>query len=58
MQDYYRNLTIEDVKEVLDLDNIFSNWDSYYQTKSKDLYFVGIKRGKNQPVAFVPFETH
>ncbi len=58
MQDYYRNLTIEDVKEILDLDDIFSNWDSYYQTKSKDLYFVGIKKGKKEPVAFVPFEAH
>jgi len=45
MIDYYKNLTINDVNEVLDLDNNFIVWDSYYNSKSKDLYFVGIKKG-------------
>lgn len=45
MIDYYKNLTIYDVNEVLDLHNNFIVWDSYYNMKSKDLYFVGIKKG-------------
>jgi SAM-dependent methyltransferase len=45
MIDYYKNLTIIDVNEVLELHNNFIVWDSYYNSKSKDLYFVGIKKG-------------
>jgi len=45
MIDYYKNLTIYDVNEVLDLHNNFIVWDSYYNSKSNDLYFVGIKKG-------------
>ena len=44
MSDYYKNLTEKDVDEVLNLKNSFSVWDTYYNSKSKDLYFVGIKR--------------
>jgi SAM-dependent methyltransferase len=46
MQDYYKNLTIKDVNEVLDLDKNFISWNSYYNVKSKDLYFVGIKKSE------------
>lgn len=44
MVDYYKNLTVEDLNEVLDLNNLFSSWDTYYEYNSKDLYFVGIKK--------------
>jgi len=44
MQDYYKNLTIKDINDVLDLDKNFVSWNSYYNYKSKDLYFVGIKK--------------
>jgi len=44
MQDYYKNLTQKDLNEVLDLNNSFSYWDTYYNKNSKDLYFVGIKK--------------
>jgi len=47
MQDYYKNLNIIDINEVLDLNKLFSNWQSYYNAESKDLYFVGIKRNNN-----------
>jgi SAM-dependent methyltransferase len=47
MQDYYKNLTIRDVNEVLDLDNNFFIWDSYYNSHSNDLYFLGIKNSDN-----------
>lgn len=55
MQDYYKNLAIKDIKEVLDLDSIFSSWDSYYNKVSADLYFVGIKRGKKEPVKLAQY---
>ena len=45
MQDYYKNLTVNDLNEVLDLNSSFSVWDSYYNSQSNDLYFVGIKKG-------------
>jgi SAM-dependent methyltransferase len=44
MQDYYKNLTIKDINNVLDLNNNFIYWNSYYNFISKDLYFVGIKK--------------
>ncbi len=45
MQDYYKNLTEYDLNNVLDLNNLFSVWDTYYNKASKDLYFIGIKKG-------------
>jgi ubiquinone/menaquinone biosynthesis C-methylase UbiE len=45
MSDYYKNLTENDLNEVLVLDNMFSSWNTYYNAISKDLYFVGIKKG-------------
>lgn len=45
MSDYYKNLTEIDLNEVLPLNNLFSVWDTYYNSQSKDLYFVGIKKG-------------
>ena len=44
MNDYYKNLTIIDINEVLELNKLFSVWESYYNAESKDLYFVGIKK--------------
>ena len=45
MSDYYKNLTEIDLNEVLPLNEFFSVWDTYYNNDSKDLYFVGIKKG-------------
>lgn len=45
MQDYYKNLTEKDINDVLNLNELFSVWDTYYCNSSKDLYFVGIKKG-------------
>jgi SAM-dependent methyltransferase len=47
MQDYYKNLTILDLNEVLNLNELFFEWESYYNSESFDLYFVGIKKGEN-----------
>lgn len=43
-QEYYKNLTFEDIDEVLDVKNSFSSYASYYNPVSKDLYFWGIKK--------------
>jgi SAM-dependent methyltransferase len=45
MSDYYKNLTEIDLNDVLKLNELFSVWDTYYNNNSKDLYFVGIKKG-------------
>ena len=47
MVDYYKNLTEIDLNNVLDLNNLFSRWDTYYNPRSYDLYFVGIKNDIN-----------
>jgi SAM-dependent methyltransferase len=44
MSDYYKNLTHFDLNEVLNLNELFSSWDTYYNAISYDLYFVGIKK--------------
>lgn len=56
MQDYYKNLTIEDINQVLKLNEMFSSWDSYYNSHSKDLYFLGIKKGNNPKTEFPKFK--
>lgn len=45
MQDYYKNLTEIDLNNVLNLQDTFSVWNTYYNRSSCDLYFVGIKKG-------------
>lgn len=47
MYDYYKNLTVSELNEVLQLDNTFSTWETYYNSSSCDLYFIGIKNGSN-----------
>lgn len=44
MCDYYKNLTEIDLNNVLELNQLFLVWDTYYNRRSKDLYFVGIKK--------------
>ena len=44
MQDYYKNLTVQDLNSVLKLNEKFEAWDSYYERGHKDLFFIGIKR--------------
>ena len=44
MSDYYKNLTIEDINKVLNLDEHFVQWETAYNPRSKDLYFYGIKK--------------
>jgi len=41
--DYYKNLTFSDFDKVVDVAKTFGSFSSYYNGKSKDLYFWGIK---------------
>lgn len=52
MSDYYKNLTEIDLNEALPLNKLFSVWDTYYNPNSKDLYFLGIKKGNSD--FFIP----
>lgn len=47
--DYYKNLTLADIRDALDLDSTFVTWDSYYNSITKDLYFYGLKQGVPVP---------
>lgn len=44
-KDYYKNLTAEDIMEVIDCDDIFENFAFFFIPA--DLYFYGIKKGSN-----------
>ena len=50
MQDYYKNLSQKDIEIIFDnkMQDYFSSFNFYYNSKSYDLYFVGIKKGKEQ----------
>jgi hypothetical protein len=42
--DYYKNLTEDDIRSVIDVDSIFSDYYFEYNAGSYDLYFWGIKK--------------
>jgi hypothetical protein len=44
-KNYYKNLTFDDIKAILPLDDIFSVYRCYYDSKHNDLMFWGIKKG-------------
>jgi len=50
MSDYYKNLTEKDLNESIPLNESFSVWNTYYNSESKDLYFVGIKKGNSNSI--------
>ena len=45
MKDYYKNINPSDIYNIFNVDELFSSFNFYYNYKSKDLYFIGIKRG-------------
>jgi SAM-dependent methyltransferase len=57
MSDYYKNLTAQDVNDVMPFDQLFSAWDTYYNDASKDLYFIGIKKGA-EPIALQTYTNN
>lgn len=52
--DYYKNLTAEDVCEAIPVDDIFDTYAFFYDDKSFDLYFYGIKRGGDATLSRQP----
>jgi len=42
--DYYKNLTEEDIRKVMDLDSIFSTYEISVERDGQDLNFFGIKK--------------
>ena len=42
--DYYKNLTEEDIRQVIDIDQTFKDYFFEVNDKSFDLYFFGIKK--------------
>lgn len=50
MIDYYKNLTEVDINDVLNLNDLFTVWDTYYNAEIKDLYFVGIKKSNTSVI--------
>lgn len=56
--DYYRNLTHDDVCAVVDCDKTFSYYAYYYNRQAKDLYFVGVKSGGDAVVVEPYVETN
>ena len=42
--EYYKNLTDVDIKEEIDIDSYFSEYEFDYDLKACDLYFWGIRR--------------
>jgi len=48
MVDYYKNLTVIDLNNSINLNESFHVWDSYYSREFCDLYFIGIKKGENK----------
>ena len=58
MSDYYKNLTEIDLNEVLKLNHLFTVWDTYYNDESKDLYFLGIKKGNSNFGSLEKYKKH
>ena len=59
MCDYYKNLTEIDLNNSLNLNTCFLVWDTYYNSNSKDLYFVGIKCGADSQIILPKYiQTH
>lgn len=42
--EYYKNVTEEDIRSCVNIDNIFSSYEFEVETKHCDLYFWGIKK--------------
>tara|TARA_B100000902_G_C27143683_1_gene830015 strand:+ start:183 stop:806 length:624 start_codon:yes stop_codon:yes gene_type:complete len=47
-KNYYKNLTKEDISEIIDLKKVFKRFKFSRHKRICDLYFYGIKHGENQ----------
>jgi SAM-dependent methyltransferase len=41
---YYKNLTEDDIRAVMDINNTFTEFNFEFESRSCDLYFWGIKK--------------
>jgi SAM-dependent methyltransferase len=48
-RDYYKALTFEDIRAAIDLDAVFCKYGAYYNSKTQDLYFYGVKKDPKRP---------
>jgi len=55
--DYYKNLTVEDLDVAVNIRQTFSQYASYYNSDSYDLYFWGIKKEGDTMIYNVPTYT-
>lgn len=55
---YYKTLSFEDLNQAIDLNAVFSQYAAYYDPKSKDLYFMGLKRDLKRPGNLLPLERY
>lgn len=56
--DYYKNLEEHDIREVIDIDAIFSHYAFSVNDETHDLYFWGIKSGQAFPRTDYSFQIH
>jgi SAM-dependent methyltransferase len=55
---YYKNLTEDDVKEAVPIDDIFEHYQFFYNPASYDLYFWGVKKGGRNDIKAPTYEIH
>jgi SAM-dependent methyltransferase len=55
---YYKTLSFEDLEQAIDLNSVFSQYAAYYDPKSKDLYFMGLKKDLKRPGNLLPLERY
>ena len=55
---YYKTLSFEDLNRAIDLNSVFSQYAAYYEPKSKDLYFMGLKKDSKRSGNLLPLERY
>jgi SAM-dependent methyltransferase len=55
---YYKTLSFEDLEQAIDLNSVFSQYAAYYEPKSKDLYFMGLKKDLKRPGNLLPLDRY
>lgn len=55
---YYKTLSFEDLNQAIDLNAVFSQYAAYYDPKSKDLYFMGLKKDPKRPGNLLPLDRY
>jgi len=56
--DYYKNLTVQDLDNAINIRNTFSSYSAWYCPTSRDLYFYGIKNGGSNTYPSIDYTQH